>query len=421
MKIDKVLVVATETAYYSDDQAAIRAGARQDGFLYVGEPRTPGFDAIRQPGSAASILLVLSDGYVAHGDSAVVQYSGVAGREPMFRPEAIDAAVRGVEGELVGQDLSDFAGIMRWLEGPNLFPQSVARAAAYGLSQALLDACAHAQGVLMAHVVQDYLGRGDALRAVPVFTQSGDDRYGSVDRMVLKRADFLPHGLFNDVESKFGTQGELFLEYVSWLRDRVRTVAGAASYSPTFHFDIYGCAGDAFERDTARIVDFFAKVVEAAHPYALRIEHPLDAGDRGSQIREMAALRAALRDRGLPVEIVADEWCNTLDDINAFVEAGAADVIHVKTPDLGSIANSAVALAMVKAAGLVGYCGGTCNETERSAQVSAHVAMAANADEILAKPGMGVDEALMVVRNEMVRAVSLDRVLRPHEEIGAGR
>ncbi|CUR56817.1 putative Methylaspartate ammonia-lyase [metagenome] len=420
VKIERVVVVPTETAYYSDDQAAIRAGATQDGFLYLEAPVTPGFTSIRQPGAAASILLVLSDGYVAHGDSAVVQYSGVAGREPLFRPAAIVAAVGDVEAEIVGADLQDFAGLMEWIEHPGLFPEAVARAAAYGLSQALLDACAHAQGVLMAHIVQDYLDRSGPLEAVPVFTQSGDDRWASVDRMVLKQADFLPHGLFNDVESKFGRKGGLFLDYVTWLHDRVGRVSTDPDYRPTFHFDLYGCAGDAFDRDTARMTDFFEQVVAAAHPYPLRIEHPLDAGDRAAQITELLALRTALRDRGLPIEIVADEWCNTLDDIEAFVGAQAVDVIHVKTPDLGSIANAAKALSIAKAAGLVGYCGGTCNETERSAQISAHVAMAAGADEVLAKPGMGVDEGLMIVRNEMRRAVALDRVLRPTDR-SAGR
>ncbi len=53
------------------------------------------------------------------------------------------------------------------------------------------------------------------------------------------------------------------------------------------------------------------------------------------------------------------------------------------------------------------YCGGTCNETDRSAQVSAHVAMACGAAQVLAKPGMGVDEGMMVVGNEMARAAAL--------------
>jgi methylaspartate ammonia-lyase len=35
--------------------------------------------------------------------------------------------------------------------------------------------------------------------------------------------------------------------------------------------------------------------------------------------------------------------------------------------------------------------------------------MACGADQILAKPGMGVDEGLMIVGNEMVRVMALAR------------
>jgi methylaspartate ammonia-lyase len=145
----------------------------------------------------------------------------------------------------------------------------------------------------------------------------------------------------------------------------------------------------------------------AVAPLRLRLEHPLDAGSRDGQIVAMANLRSVLRRRGIGVELVVDEWCNTLEDIEAFVAGGSADVIHVKMPDLGGINNTIEALLFVRAEGLKAYCGGSCNETDRSAQISAHVAMACDADQILAKPGMGVDEGLVVVGNEMARVMTL--------------
>jgi methylaspartate ammonia-lyase len=139
----------------------------------------------------------------------------------------------------------------------------------------------------------------------------------------------------------------------------------------------------------------------------LIVEHPIDAGSREAQIATYVQLRAALKRIGSPVKIVVDEWCNTLEDIEMFVDQGAADVIHVKTPDLGGINNTIDALLLVRERGLVAYCGGTCNETDRSAQISAHVAMACGAGQILAKPGMGVDEGLMIVGNEMARVTAI--------------
>ncbi|MBQ1446547.1 MAG: hypothetical protein IIZ14_04755, partial [Solobacterium sp.] len=49
------------------------------------------------------------------------------------------------------------------------------------------------------------------------------------------------------------------------------------------------------------------------------------------------------------------------------------------------------------------------NETERSAQVCVHLAMADGAAMILAKPGMGVDEGYSITYNEMQRILAVRR------------
>jgi methylaspartate ammonia-lyase len=51
--------------------------------------------------------------------------------------------------------------------------------------------------------------------------------------------------------------------------------------------------------------------------------------------------------------------------------------------------------------------GGTCNETNVSAEVTTNIALACKATQLLAKPGMGCDEGLMIVRNEMNRVIAL--------------
>jgi methylaspartate ammonia-lyase len=241
----------------------------------------------------------------------------------------------------------------------------------------------------------------------PVFVQSGDDRYVNVDKMVLKEADVLPHGLINDVDTKLGRDGGVLLAYVTWVRDRILELRTRASYQPSLHFDVYGTIGLAFGRDVERVADYLVALGEAARPFRVCVEHVIDAGSRAGQIEVSAALRAALRRRNSDVRIAVDEWCNTIEDIELFVAAGAADMIHVKTPDLGGINNTIDALLLVARSGLAAYCGGTCNETDRSAQVSAHVAMACGAAQVLAKPGMGVDEGMMVVGNEMARVAAL--------------
>jgi methylaspartate ammonia-lyase len=119
----------------------------------------------------------------------------------------------------------------------------------------------------------------------------------------------------------------------------------------------------------------------------------------------MAELRRRLRERGVPVALVADEWCNTLGDVEEFARAGAADYLQIKMPDLGSLARSVEAVLACQRAGVGAYLGGSCNETDISARLTVHVALATRADYVLVKPGFGIDEGLMLMRNEMLRTL----------------
>jgi methylaspartate ammonia-lyase len=406
--VKRVLLVPARTGFFTDDQAAILAGAAPDGAYYPGTPRTTGFTRIRQPGEAVSVLLVLDDGYVAHGDCAAVQYSGAGGRDPVFLAEdAVATITRHVTPWLTGLTVDCFRDAARGLDAVTADASPLHTAVRYGISQALLDATAHHRRVTMAEVIRDEWDTGVDLVPIPMFAQSGDDRRAAVDRMVLKGAGVLPHGLINSVETKLGRHGEVLAEYVRWTRDRVLALRPDESYRPVLHFDVYGTVGEAFGSDVHRVADYLTKLGELASPFALQVEQPMDAGSTPGQVAAMSALRAALHARGSEVKLVVDEWCNTLTDVRLFVDSHAVDMVHVKMPDLGSVADTVQALLHVRAGGLLAYCGGTCNETDRSAQVSAHVAMACGAAQVLAKPGMGVDEGLMIVGNEMARTAAL--------------
>ena len=100
-----------------------------------------------------------------------------------------------------------------------------------------------------------------------------------------------------------------------------------------------------------------------------------------------------------------------LKDIKYFTDNKAGHMVQIKTPDLGGINNIVEAILYCKSNNMGAYQGGTCNETDRSAQICAHIAMATGPDQILAKPGMGVDEGMMIVYNEMQRILALDKLM----------
>ncbi|UPV74427.1 methylaspartate ammonia-lyase [Halorussus limi] len=408
--IETVRAVPGASGFFFDDQRAIKRGAERDGAAYRGDPVTPGFDRVRQAGEAISVLLELGDGTVATGDCAAVQYSGAGGRDPLFRAAEFLPVVEGpVADALVGRPAERFAENaalteeIRTASGDPLHT-----AIRYGVSQALLDAAAKARRATKTDVLADALGTDPADRPVPVFGQSGDARRDNAEKMLLKGVPVLPHGLFNSVE-KVGESGERLVEYLDWLADRTAELGPAgADYSPRFHVDVYGVLGEIFEApyDRPEVADYFADLRAAADPYPLQVEGPMDEGGREEQIYAMAELRDALADAGVGVDLVADEWCNTFDDVTAFVDAGAADVVQVKTPDLGGVHRSGEAVRYCEGTDTRAYLGGTCNETAESARACAHVALATDAAQVLAKPGMGFDEGYMIVENEMRRALA---------------
>jgi methylaspartate ammonia-lyase len=238
-----------------------------------------------------------------------------------------------------------------------------------------------------------------------VYAQSGDDRYDGADKMILKRVAAITQGLFNSVE-KIGEDGELLLGYVEWLRERVRKF-GDPGYVPVFHLDVYGMPGNIFQNDIDATAEYIASLGRAAAPFKLRLEAPVDGGSRDETLELMIRLRKALETLDAEVETCADDWCNTLEDVRTFAEAGAADMIQVKTPDLGSITNSIDAVQACRANDVQAFLGGTCNGTDQSSRVTVNVAMGVRADLIYNKPGMGVDEGLMIVTNEMSRILAL--------------
>ena len=410
MKIIDVVCSAGRTGFYFDDQRAIKQGAGHDGMFYTGAPVTDGFRSVRQAGESISVMLVLEDGQIAWGDCAAVQYSGAGGRDPLFlAQDFIPVIEQYIKPQLVGKEANDVRGLCAMMEAITVEGKRLHTAIRYGVSQALLDAVAKATGRMMCEVVADEYGCTVSDKAIDIFTQSGDDRYMNADKMIIKGAQVLPHALINNIDEKLGRKGEKLAEYVAWLRDRILAMRHDESYLPVFHIDVYGTIGAAFGNNNYQaMADYIEELGKIAKPFHLRIEGPMDCDcDRETQMTALAGLTAELDKRGCDVELVADEWCNTLEDIKLFADHKAGHMVQIKTPDLGGINNTIEAVLYCKERGVGAYQGGTCNETDRSAQVCVHCAMATQPAQILAKPGMGVDEGYMIVYNEMNRILAI--------------
>ena len=402
MKIKNVFYSAGLTGFFFDDQRAIKRGAEHDGFTYVGDPVTPGFSRIRQAGESISIIIELENGRLAWGDAAAVQYSGAGGRDPLMLAENyIPFLQKNISPLLVGMELDSFRRCVGKIEKTEVDGKRLHTGLRYGLSQALLAAKAEADGKLMCEVLCDEYDLPVVAKPVPIFGQSGDDRYTNVDKMIIKHVDVLPHALINTVEKFNGLE-----EYIAWLVKRIGELRTDPAYHPTLHIDLYGMAG-IVHKDLREAAACLAKLQDAAGDFELYFEGPVDMEAKLPQIDALGKIRAELRRLGSPVKIVADEWCNTLEDIRDFTDAQCCDMVQIKTPDLGGIQNTLESVLYCREHGMEAYQGGTCNETDISARSCVHVAMAGRPVRILAKPGMGFDEGFEIVKNEMSRTIAI--------------
>ena len=180
------------------------------------------------------MLLLLDDGGVEFGDCAAVQYSGAAAATRCSPPETRLPPSRRWSRPRCGAPTwpRDFRTVSARIDalttGPDNSPLHTA--VRYGVSQAVLAAVARARRITMAEVIRDEYDTGAPLVPVPLYAQTGDDRYGNAEKMIIKGVDVLPHGLINNVTEKFGQSGEILADYVRWLVGRIRDLAPSPEY-----------------------------------------------------------------------------------------------------------------------------------------------------------------------------------------------
>ena len=398
MKIRKVSLVEGLGGYWNIDHEAVKRGAVADGFTYKGKSVTEGFDSIIQPAKAISMIIKLSDGGIALGDGVWVCYGGRVKREsftPIHHLKGILEKV--IAPRLEGREVTSF----RELAGDITSQSGIPSILGYGLTQALLDAVAKSRGKCMAEVLAEEYGLSLAETPIPLLVQCGEDWYRGVDKCILRRIPYFPHGNINT--------GERFEElpiHIKWTVKRIQELGGG-DYNPTLHYDLYGHLGYFFKNNLEEMADYILELEGLAEPYSLQLEDPVSMNSQDEQIRAMKELRKALRDRGSRVRIVADEWAPSLEDVKKFVDAGASDIQQVKCPDLGGINHIVEAILYCKDRGVKPYLGGSCTETDISARATVHIALATKPEILMAKPGMGVDEAVSITQNEIMRTLHL--------------
>lgn len=447
--ITEVITVPGAGGYDVEDLDALHDQPLPPEQRYRAQPVSPGFRAVRESAQIVSVGLVLDTGRVAWGDCAGVAYSGKAGRSPVFRSDEGMHTIQELVAPLLagreihqfrpladevdqltetvtlekdlperqrGQDLSRrelFQSAARMFQlQPQKVQQTVTRpihpAVRYGVTQALLNAAALHHRTSPTRVICREWDLPIPEHRVPLHGQCGSDRYRGALKMIHRRLDSLPHALVDDIPDQLGREAVQLIRYVRWLKGQIQGLKDPG-YQPTLHLDVHGGLGRIFNDDLGRILGALYSLEKAADPLPVRIEAPLIMATREEQLETMRTLREYVDFRKMNLQLVADEWANTLPDIEAFLKAGAAHMIQIKMPDLGGIQNSVEAVLRCREAGTGAFLGGSCAETDLAAKTSVHVALATRPDLLLIKPGMGLDEGYSLINNEINRTLALLR------------
>ena len=277
----------------------------------------------------------------------------------------------------------------------------------YGITQALLHATAVSGRETMAEVVAREYGATISETPIAILASGHRDDPLQLDRTILKRPELLPHASFTTVEH-VGRSGEKLLAFADTVATRLRQIGGS-DYRPRIHLDVYGTLGELFADDIDKIAAYLATLVKTVQPYGFLIESPIIARTQREQIELFRKLGQTLRKNGTEIGLIADEWCNTLEDVRLFTDEKAAGfpADQDTRPRRHQQQHRGRAALQAARRGRRRSAAPPTRPTSRrgSARMSL---LACRPDFMPSKPGLGAwTEALMIQRNEMGRTLAL--------------
>ena len=406
MQITRVLAVKNLSAYYYEDVNALQVNPTAEDDRWFTPGSSPGFKMVREPAEVVSVGIEVA-GQVYWGDAVGVSYAGKAGRRGVFRSgDGVREILDVIRPWLHAQSFADFRSASNALKQ---FSQRGAEplhaATLYGVSQALLLAFSQTRSAYET-IASEWKLSSNSLMPLPIQGSCGNNFYSGTDKMLVHKLAALPHSQVDNIAEQVGNDGGKFLQRAAWLKERIKTF-NYTSYNPVVALDVHGAFGKIFDLDTAKIAAYLCKVEDILAPFHVRIESPLLGSSREDHLTLMTSLDSNLKALGSKIVLAIDEWANTLEDIKYFADSNFSGMIHVKMPDLGIVADVVDAVLYCKSKGVQVLLGGSCIETEISSKIGIHIAMVTRPDYVLARPGMGIDEAIMLTSNEMQRIVAL--------------
>ncbi len=265
----------------------------------------------------------------------------------------------------------------------------------YGVSQALLAAVSIARNVTMAEVLAKEYKLRLSKTTIPIHVELNETN-------AIHIASLLPAASLgyttpgDDIEAELGANGEILQRAIRNLQKRLTVAAG--DNFPTIHVNARGGLGKLYD-NVGKILGAIFGLTKASSPCSMRIEDPVHREDRQTHIEAMFEVKDYLRMRRMATPLVAGAWINSPDDVLAFAEAGAAGMIRLNMPRLGSLHRSIEAALICKKRDIAILLDAGPAESAYAAQVACHTALTL-------QPALLSGASLPLLHNEMARTLA---------------
>lgn len=280
----------------------------------------------------------------------------------------------------------------------------VRRAVGYGVSQALLRAVAAHQGRSPARILSEEYHLPQVSEAVP-----WQARVAGLDPSPLPAlgGGGLRSLRFNlpeiDPRSTLGEGGINVQRFIREVCARL-SEREVKPEQAEVELGLHGGLGALFPGEIGKTLGALFGLEHAAAPFLLRVLDPVRAGSGDSQRAWMVELRGLVQGRKMSLGLAAEAWVESVADVEAWLEAGAVDRIHLRPDRLGGLHKTMEATAACRMRGVEVGLESLPGAAHRDLNLTCHLALAAQPSLFAVDwhPATGVLQA----RHEMARALA---------------
>jgi methylaspartate ammonia-lyase len=286
----------------------------------------------------------------------------------------------------------------------------------------------------MLEVISQEYGLPLPATAVPLHAEMGQP-HAAEPLIISHRIASLGYTILSqDPETQLGHNSELLQRYVRHLRDQIVILApddvagrshhpslvtghwslitGLASdltgtpYHPVIHLDVRGALGRLYDDNPGKILGALYGLEQTAAPYQVRLANPvLNEGEPPqTNIGLMRQLKEYVSLRRMKLQLVAT--VHSPADARAVIESGAAHMIQLNVPRLGSLSQAIEIVLAGRQKGMGVLLGNMPVNSGDSARFAAHLALATQPELLMVQASQGGDAGIVLAHNEMARALA---------------